>query len=669
MNTEKESMNRITAKDLTIEQKLKLLIGVDGWHFYDAEGKLPKISVSDGPVGVRKEITREDGTSYIYPSVCYPSISTLANSWSRETAKKMGNALGDDCIECDVDILLAPGVNIKRYPLNGRNFEYFSEDPYLAGTLAKEYVEGVQSKGVGTCVKHYFANNNEFNRDDQCSEVDERTIREIYGRVFEHVMKANPTSVMCSYNRVNGVKISENKKAFDMLRNDYGFDGIVVSDWDAVNNRAVSCKAGLDMEMPFNKEHAEQFAKDYNDGKVSEADIDACVERILKLYYRIEEMRKDRKSATTIDKRTEIAREIAEEGIVLLKNDGVLPIKKSASVAICGECVKPQPNDITGGGSACVTWHKNDFDMEKLLNERLSKPVKYDFAFGKLNIQWRFGISKAMKNAANSDVSVIFTSTGSIIESEGFDRTNIRLPEVQEKAILDLARANDKTVVVIFAGSCIDTTAWENEVSAIIYAGFPGEGGGKAVADILVGAVNPSGKLSETFAVLDDVPSVHSYMDCSVCEYSERLNVGYRYFNTFGEPIIYPFGYGLSYSKFEYSDLKIRKGKDLKLMLSYKIKNTSKVSGKEISQVYVGELFPRVYRPLKELKGYSKDVVPAGETITVHVELDRDAFAYYSTALDKWTVDDGIFEITVGANVEDDALKAKVEIKDGQFVK
>ncbi len=661
-------MKKLTTADLTAEEKLRLICSDGFWHTPDLGGKLPRVSVSDGPTGLRKENRKDNGEVETVRAVAYPAIQSLANTWSRDCARSMGEALAGDCIENDVDILLAPGVNIKRNVLNGRNFEYFSEDPYLAGTLAREYIEGLQSCGIGACLKHYYANNLEYNRLEQSSEVDERTLREIYLKPFQIACEAKPVSAMCAYNRINGVYASENKKGFRILREEFGFDGAIYSDWEAVRDRTAAAKAGLDIEFPFNQKNYEKLVADYHAGLISDEELDACAGRVLDLVYRCEEMGKQRKKAVSREKRHEVAQRIAEESIVLLKNDGVLPLAKGTSVAVSGEYAAPgRCGLVAGGGSSMVQWSGAFFDLPALLRERLDSEVKYEPAF------WTKGIAstwqkphKAFLEAAESDVAVVCAGTGSDIEYEGGDRENMRLPAVQENLILEIAHRNPNTVVVLFAGSALDVSAWEDSVAAIVWAGFCGEGGGEALADILTGKVNPSGKLSETFPVcLESTPSYGTFNDACVSRYEEGLDVGYRYYDTYHVEVAYPFGHGLSYSEFVYSDLKLFCGEG-GVTVRFNVENISKQDGKEISQVYIRPMQSFVYRPEKELKGYAKTLVSAGGSVGVEIALAADAFAYYSTATDGWRTDDGIYEILIGASSRDIRLTAKVKVENGK---
>ncbi len=660
----------ITVKDLTSIQKLRLICGRDVWSTVDFDGKIPSVSVSDGPVGLRTE-RDVDGEYVTLPAVAYPSVQVLADTWNEDLAYKMGAALADDCIERDVDILLAPGVNIKRTPICGRNFEYVSEDPYLAGVVGKQYIKGVQDNGVGTCLKHYYANNLEWDRFHQSSDVDDRTLREIYLKPFEIACTAKPVSVMCAYNRVNGVFASENKKGFDILRDEFGFDGAIFSDWEAVRDRAAAAIAGLDIEMPFSQKNYDKLVEDYNNGKITDAQIDACAARVLDLVYRNAEMKKRRKIKTTEQQRRELSADILAEGAVLLKNNGILPLDGKCSVAVCGCYAKPDCDDLLrGGGSSGVRRRKLDFDLPLRLAERVGGKVEYQGAFhfngiiGGANAQEQ---RLALVNAALCDVNVVCVGTGARIECEGSDRATIRLPDVQEHMIIETAKQNKNTVVAVFAGAAVDMSAWKDLVAAILYVGFPGENGDAVIADILTGKINPSGKLTETFALdYTDIPSSNSYFCAGVTRYREGLDVGYRYFDTYDRPVAFPFGHGLSYSVFEYSALKLKPDGD-KLDLSFKIKNASQICGKETAQVYVRPVAPLVYRPYKELKAFKKVEIKGGASEQVEIALDKSALAYWSIAKDRWTVDDGVYEIIVGASVADVRLVAKILVADGKM--
>ncbi len=658
---------KITVKDLTIQEKLRLLCGKDFWHNEDLDGKRPCLHMTDASMGIRMPDESNDWNGK--PSVAYPSLQMLANTWNTDTVKKYAECVADDCLDAGADIVLGPGVNIKRNPLCGRNFEYFSEDPYLAGVMAREYILALQAEGAGACLKHFCANNSEYNRLQQSSEVDERTLREIYYKPFEIALEAKPVSVMCSYNRVNGVYASEYKKGFEILRKEYGFGGIIVSDWGAVHDRTVSAKAGLDLEMPYNEEHYERLVNDYNSGKISEEEIDACVERVLRFVYRSNELQKGKKRKYTQKERILFTQEAEEEGIVLLKNDGVLPLKKGKSIAICGWYARPcayerkNPDLVCGGGSGRVQRLTPMFDMLEIMRREYGGNILFEPAFSDSGTDDSFMIpGKAVDNATVSDVNIVFAGTGAHIESEGFDRQTMKLSDAQERTILDTASVNENTIVVLFAGAPVDMSGWIDEVAAVVYVGFPGEKGGEAIANVLTGKVNPSGKLSETFPLsFEDTPAAVGYADSKITRYDEGLHIGYRYYDTYDVPVLFPFGFGLSYSRFVYKDLKIKQdGKTLEV--SFEIENVSDTDGKEVSQIYVRALNSCVYRPYKELKGFAKTFIKAGQSAKVSVKLDGRAFEYWSVANDGWQTGEGVYEIIVGASCKDVKLKSKIKI-------
>ena len=653
-------------EELTVEQKLRLICGKDNWHTEDFSGTLPSVTMADASMGVRMPKPDQSGDK---PSVAYPALQVLANTWNKDLAREYAECVADDCLDAGVQVLLGPGVNIKRNPLCGRNFEYFSEDPYLAGVLAREYVNGLQSEGVGACVKHFCANNLEFNRMKQTSEVDERTLREIYYKPFEIACEAKPLSVMCSYNKINGVQASEYKKGFDALRKNYGFDGLVMSDWGAVNNRAKAAKAGLDLEMPFSEENYKKLLADYESGVITKEEIDVCARRVLEFAERANGLRRGKKCKHSLQERIEFTQTVEEEGIVLLKNNGILPLVKGKRLSVCGAFAQPgtfgfgeNPDIISGGGSARVVRLTPLYDIVELLKSELGGTVNYQTAYTE-NIVYP---SDAFEIAAESDVSLLFVGTGAQFEQEAKDRESaMRLSDCVERMICDLAMVNPATVVVIFACAPIDMSRWIDSVAAAVLIGFPGERGGEAITNVLTGKVNPSGKLSETFPYhFEDTPVSSSFINGRVTRYDEGLNVGYRYYDTFNVPVLFPFGHGLSYSKFDYSGLELELTGDLSLKVRYKIENKSQLDGKEVSQIYIHSLSSCVYRPNKELKEFSKDLIAAGKTKTVAVELDEKAFTYWLEGESRFDVEDGIYEVLVAASVEDIMLSERIKIKD-----
>ena len=657
--------------DLTIEQKLRLLCCRDAWHTCDFDGTLPFVRVADASMGIRTPVNPKDWSDDVHKSVAYPSMQLLGCGWDIKTVREFAECVADDCLDLGCDVVLGPGINIKRSPLCGRNFEYISEDPYYAGIVAKAYIAALQSEGAGACVKHFCCNNQENNRFNQTSDLDERTMREIYIKPFEIACEAKPVSLMSSYNYINGVCGSENKKGFDILRNKFGFDGVIMSDWDAVRDRTKSAKAGLDLEMPFNQKRYEKLVEDYKLGKISESEIDACVERILDFVHKTKKLQESKKRKYTQKKRIEFTLKAARECIVLLKNNGVLPLKKDAVISACGIYGKPNGNAglFAGGGSSKVERITPLFDVIEILEKATGNKVLYETAFNDVGADGSaINPNNAVVNAAISDINIVFAGTGANIETEGRDRTTMKLSDCQQKTIIDTSKVNKNTIVVLFAGSAIDMSDWIDKVAAVVWAGFPGEMGGDAVVDVLAGKVNPSGKLAETFPLrYEDTPAAKCDNDSVVTRYNEGLNVGYRYYDSYNIPVLFPFGYGLSYSEFEYKDLKLKTdGKTVEL--EYEIVNKSNIDGSEISQIYVRPLSSRVYRPNKELKGFSKDIIYVGAKASIKVVLDKTAFAYWSVGKDDWTVDDGVYEIIVGASVADEKLKAKVKIVDGNII-
>lgn len=637
-------------KSLTLDEKLQLLTGRDNWRLSNANGKLPDVFLSDGPNGLRMH-DMNDPHHATKKATAMPNISLIANSWNEEIAFLDGATIADECIENGADVLLAPGVNIKRTPLCGRNFEYFSEDPLLAGNLAKAYVEGVQSKGVGTSLKHYCANNREHDRFFQTSEIDERTLREIYLPAFEIAVKAQPWTVMCSYNPVNGVWASENEWLLkDILREEFGFDGVIVSDWGAVHNSWRAAKATLDLEMPYRAQAFSELKAAYEKGLLTEEEIDARVTKILELMEKVVTVEK--KITTKKTERHEIAVKIAREGIVLLKNeDGILPLKPCKIVTTGDFALKTA---YGGGGSAFVQSEYRQKPLHEELQVRLGENSDCFY------VSWSGG--GASQGAYRSDVAIICVGTQG--ECEGSDRSTLRLHETHETFILDTAKYNKNTIVVLNAGAAVDMTAWIDKVKAVVLLGFAGEGGMEALADILTGKVCPSGKLSETFPLsVEDTPTGTKRGNGSVERYAEGVFVGYRWYDSLQKEVLFPFGHGLSYAAFEYSDLKIEKFGETDYEVSYTVKNVSDVDGKEVSQVYIRDVFAKVSRPDKELKGYAKTTLKAGESKRVSVKLDYRSFAFYSIPLKKWQVENGEFEILVGASSRDIRLMKKIVVE------
>ncbi|MCI7803850.1 MAG: glycoside hydrolase family 3 C-terminal domain-containing protein [Oscillospiraceae bacterium] len=653
---------------MTLEEKAGLCSGSDFWHTKAVERLgIPAVMVSDGPHGLRKQDLNADhlGVNISIEAVCFPAACALACSFDRELIYKMGQALGNECQAEDVSVILGPGANIKRSPVCGRNFEYFSEDPYLSSQMAANHIKGVQSQNVGTSLKHFAANNQEHRRMSASSEIDERTLREIYLASFETAVKeAKPWTVMCSYNRVNGVYASENKKLLtDILRDEWGFDGFVVSDWGAVDERVEGLKAGLDLEMPssggFNDE---LIVKAVRDGSLDEKVLDRAVERILGVIDRYLENR-NKNAVWDKEKDSRLAREIERECIVLLKNDdSILPLSKTEKVAFIGEFAeKPR---YQGGGSS----HINSFDSLSAL-DAVKGVADVEYARGydsSADVTDKNLIAEAVSLAERSDKAVIFAGLPDSFESEGFDRSHMRMPENQNKLIAEVCKVQPNTVVVLHNGSPVEMP-WVNDVKGIVEVYLGGQSVGGAETDILFGDANPCGKLAETFPKkLSDNPSYLSFPgEGDKTVYSEGIFVGYRYYDKKEMDVLFPFGHGLSYTQFEYSNLKLSADRitdNDTLKVTVDVKNVGNVSGKEIVQLYVSDRESRVIRPLKELKGFEKLSLEPGEQKTAEFVLDKRSFAYYNTEISDWHVESGEFDIMVGKSSRDIVLTDTVYV-------
>ncbi|OQB12681.1 MAG: Thermostable beta-glucosidase B [Firmicutes bacterium ADurb.Bin193] len=657
---------------LTIDEKFSLMSGKNLWETMDIERLgIPSVTVADGPNGVKKMVKDDEGKFTCQPSICYPTGSTLAATWNPELAQKIGEALGEECLSLDIDILLAPGTNIKRTPLCGRNFEYFSEDPLLSGELAAAFIDGVQSKGIGTSLKHFAANNQEYDRANVSSEVDIRTLREIYLRPFEiAVKKSKPWTVMCSYNRINGVYASENNYLLDkILRKEWGFEGIVISDWNAVHERARSLKASLELGMPSYENAATELKAAYEKGWITDEEIDSALERLLRIVFMAKESRKLRTESYDAKKHISLAKEAALEAITLLKNENdILPISKEKvkKIAVIGSFAENPV--IQGGGAANVPTTEVDSPLE-CLKELIKDEIEIEFVAGYMTNRPQVArLDKAITAARNADMAIVFVANREkVTESEFFDRSTIKLSFEQEEVICRVAQHNPNTVVVVQAGSAIDMSAWADKVRGIVFAWYSGQTMGSALAELLLGYENPSGKIAETFPLcLEDTPAYGSYPgDGLVVWYKEGIMVGYRYYDTYKKDVLFPFGFGLSYTTFEYSDISVTPAEATDketVTVSFKLKNTGKMKGKETVQLYVRDPFSRVLRPEKELKAFTKVELAPGEQKEIKLTLDKDAFAYYNAVSESWYVESGEFDIMVGSSSRDIRLRATVTI-------
>ena len=655
-------------REMTLEEKAGMCSGKDFWHLKGVERLgIPEVMVSDGPHGLRKQAEEADhlGLNESIKAVCFPTACATACSFDRDLLEEMGERIGDECQAEDLSVILGPAVNIKRSPLCGRNFEYFSEDPYLASQMAAAHIKGVQSKNVGTSIKHFAANNQEHRRMSCSSEIDERTLREIYLAAFETAIKeAKPDTVMCSYNRINGEFASENHWLLtEVLRDQWGFEGYVMSDWGAVNDRVKGLKAGLELEMPGSGGNTDkEIVEAVKNGELEESVLDRAVERILNIVFKFTDNRQEGKFDLEEDHK--LAAKIAGESMVLLKNEGVLPLpaqgKKIAFIGKFAETPRFQ-----GGGSS----HINSFKITSAL-EAAKEVAEVTYAQGydvKEDVIDQAMLDQAVETAKEVDVAVIFAGLPDAFESEGYDRTHMRMPDCQNTLISEIAKVQENVVVVLHNGSPVEMP-WADQVKGILEAYLCGQAVGQAEVDILFGKVNPSGKLAETIPYkLSDNPSYLNFPgDGQKVEYKEGVFVGYRYYDTKEMPVRYPFGYGLSYTTFEYSDLQLSsdKIKDTdKLKVTLKVKNTGNRAGKEIVQLYVADKTGAASRPVKELKNFVKVELQPQEEKTVEMELDKRSFAWYNTDIHDWYAASGEYEILAAASSRDIRLKKTVYVE------
>jgi beta-glucosidase len=660
---------------LTLEEKAALCTGATPWQTVAIERLgIPSITVADGPHGVRRVADTESLMAESLPATCFPTASALASTWDVDLLRTLGEALGEECVSLGVDILLGPGNNMKRTPLCGRNFEYYSEDPFLGGELAAAFIEGVQDKGVGTSLKHYAANNQEHKRFVIDAQVDERTLREIYLAGFERaVVKAQPWTVMCAYNRLNGTYCSQHRWLLhDVLKEEWGYDGFVVSDWGAVHDRPAALEAGLELEMPGPRPDRVQAVIDaVRGGDLDESVLDAAVERLLQVILRASETPKGG-GEIDVDAHHALARRIAGEAIVLLKNEGgLLPLPALHHIAAIGAAAKVP--SFQGGGSSHINPTRVDIPLEELKALAGDAEIRYAQGYAMEEGFDQALIDEAVAVAREAEVTLLYVALPAFKESEGYDRPDLHLTEQQVALIQAVAEVQPQSVVILNSGSAVTMEPWIDGVPAVIAAWMMGQAGGGAIADVLFGAVNPSGKLAETFPRrLEDTPSFLNYPgENGIVRYGEGAYIGYRYYDAKGMNVLYPFGYGLSYTSYAYSNLRVsaQSFRDVDgLAVSVDVTNTGDVAGKEIVQVYVRDVAARLSRPAKELKGFAKVALQAGEMRTVTIELDARAFAYYDPAYQRWVTESGAFEILVGRSSAGICLRASVEMESTQVL-
>ena len=668
--------------DMTLEEKAYLCTGKDMWSTYNIDRlKIPSMVTSDGPHGLRKQVDEdENNVGFVMgaPATCFPTAATMANSWDEKLGEEVGKALGEEALYYDVNVLLGPGLNIKRSPLCGRNFEYFSEDPYLSGKMAASYVRGIQSEGVASCIKHFAANSQEYQRMCSNSVIDERTFREIYTTGFEIAVKeSNPLAIMSSYNMVNGIYAFENRHLIKhILRDEWGFNGCVISDWGACNDIVKSLKAGGNLEMPgCGFATAEEIIKAVQNDELSERVLDKRVSELLDVilwtyefknykatYVESEDLKdvvleKKEDNKIDIESHHNLARKAARESIVLLKNEGeILPLDSNKKVAVIGEMAeKPR---IQGGGSSIVTPSR---DAETVIDEISKYPINYigyekGYELGKkINISLE---ENAINLSKNAELVLLFVGLDDYTESEGFDRTNLDIPKNQVSLINKVCEVNDNVIVVLAGGSPF-VMPWIKNVKGVLHGYLTGQAGASAILDVITGKFNPCGKLAETYPLsLKDVPCNNYYPGKERdIVYKEGLYVGYRYYDSTDTNVLFPFGFGLSYTQFQYSNLEVTEEE-----VSFDLTNTGDRYGAEIAQVYVGRDPGCVYRVKKELKGFRKIGLEKGETKRVTIELDDKAFRYYDVNTLNWVVEPGSYNIYVASSVNDVRLKESLDI-------
>ncbi len=644
---------------LSVHEKAALVAGATFWKTAAAPG-IASITVADGPHGVRRtpDSGQDFGLGESLPATCFPPATGLASSWNRDLVERVGQALGDESRAQGVNVLLGPGINIKRSPLCGRNFEYFSEDPLISGELGASYVRGLQSRGVGASLKHFAANNQETNRMTVSAEVDERTLRELYLPAFENVVKREqPWTVMCSYNRINGVYAAENEWLLTkVLREEWGFTGLVVSDWGAVDNRVAALRAGLDLEMPgpVPDSHAAVVAaaRDARDAKY----LDTSVERVRKLVTR---STADSGPAFDEEAHHALARTAATESIVLLKNDGVLPLEAGAPIAVIGQFAR-SPR-FQGAGSSQVNPTRVEPALDALM---LKAPVEFASGYRHSGPDQALH-DEAVALAERAETVLLFVGLPEGDESEGYDRTDLDLPAHQVALIRAVTAVNARVVVVLTNGGVVSLEPWHDSAAAILETWLLGQAGGGAIADVVFGSVNPSGRLSESIPLrLQDNPSYLNFPgDLTTVRYGEGVFVGYRYYESAKLPVRYPFGHGLSYTSFEYSDLEVARDGTL---ASVRVTNTGSVGGKEVVQLYVAPPASDVRRPVRELRGFAKVWLEPGASTRVELALTGRAYSYWDVESSNWVTAGGDYALQIARSSHDVVLEATVTLGDSR---
>lgn len=648
---------------MTLEEKAVLMSGKDFWQSQEIEHLgIKNMFLADGPHGIRKQTAAADhlGLNPSEPATCFPTAATVANSWNEELSEKIGEYLGKEAVTQKVNVLLGPGINMKRNPLCGRNFEYFSEDPYLAGKLAAGYIRGIQSHGISACVKHFAVNNQEERRMVIDTIVDERTLREIYLTAFEiAVNEGNTKSIMSSYNMLNGTFTNENIHLMkDILREEWKFDGVVVTDWGGCNDRVAGLIAGNELEMPTTAgESNQEIINAIKSGKVKEEVLDECVDRLLHLIFETNKALENNQVEFNKEEHHKMARKVAEESIVLLKNEGrILPLDGSKNVAIIGDFAKKAR--YQGAGSSIVNPTILDSTIE-CFNKLGLINIGYEPGYDRYGKKDNKKIQRACNLAKEADVVLLYIGLDEVTEAEGLDRQEMQIPQNQIDLLNELYEVNKNIIVVLSCGSAVEMP-WINKAKGLVHAYLSGQAGAEAILRVITGKVNPSGKLAETYPLKYEDTSSFKYFpgkEVSV-EYREGIFIGYRYYDTANVDVLFPFGYGLSYTTFEYSDIKVDDNG-----VSFKIKNTGNIDGMEVAQLYVGCKSDEIFRAKKELKGFVKVFIKAGELKDLRINFDDKTFRYFNIKTNRWEVETANYEIMIGAS------SAEIKLKDIILVK
>lgn len=652
-------------KKMSLEEKALMMSGKNTWETvsYEKYG-IPAMTMSDGPSGLRRQKGSGDqlGLNASLPATCFPSAASIANSWDEKLAEEVGTALGEEAAALDVNVLLGPGLNIKRNPLCGRNFEYISEDPYHAGKMAAGYVRGIQSVGVSACPKHFAANSQELRRMANDSIVDERTLREIYTTGFEIAVKeGGARTIMSAYNAVNGTYANENSHLLrDILVDEWGFKGCVISDWGGSNDHVLGVKNGSHLEMPgTGRSGMRDLLRGIAEGRLAEAELDQRLDELLDLIFSTQQATKDRGGkGFDVEGHHRVARKAAEESIVLLRNEGqILPLKKGAKVAVIGDFAK-KPR-FQGAGSSLVNPVKTPESILEQIGNCGLEVVGYAQGYVRNRKANEKLIQEACSLAKKAEVVLVFAGLDEISETEGLDRTTMKMPAGQDALLNELASVTQNLVVVLSAGSPVEMP-WLSSVKGIVHGYLGGQAGASAMLRVLTGAFNPCGKLNETYPVrYEDTASLNYYPSAErSSEYREGLYVGYRYYTTMKKKVNFPFGYGLSYTTYEYSDLAVD-GEGV----SFTLKNTGLRAGAEIAQLYIGKTSDTVFRPVRELKGFARVELESGESRRVTIPFDDKSFRFFDTRTNTWEIEEGTYQIMIGSNAQDMLLEADLFVK------